>query len=81
MKRFDYSPLGKELKKQTSVAEKQYQSFDKVFNYAEREELVKIKKEGPLTTDKPKLVYDDKYSFSEYKNVEKYIEDEYKVKI
>ena len=40
MKRFKYSPLGKELKKQTSVAEKQYQSFDKVFNHDEREELV-----------------------------------------
>ena len=29
MKRFEHSLLGKELKKQTSVAEKQYQSFDK----------------------------------------------------
>ena len=27
-KRFEYSPLGKELKKQTSVAEKQYQKFE-----------------------------------------------------
>ena len=27
LKRFEYSPLGKESKKQTSVAEKQYQSF------------------------------------------------------
>ena len=31
LKRFEYSPLGKELKNQTSVTEKQYQSFDKVF--------------------------------------------------
>ena len=44
MKRFEYSPLGKELKKQTSVAEKQYQSFDKIFNHDEKEEPVKIKK-------------------------------------
>ena len=50
MKRFEYSPLGKELKKQTSVAEKQHQSFDKDFNRDEKEQPVKIKKEGSLTT-------------------------------
>ena len=44
MKRFEYSPFGKELKKQTRVAEKQYQSFDQVFNHDEKEESVKIKK-------------------------------------
>ena len=31
IKIFKYSPLGKELKKQTSVTEKQYQKFDNVF--------------------------------------------------
>ena len=31
LKKFEYSPLAKELKKQTSVAEMQYQNFDKVF--------------------------------------------------
>ena len=41
LKRFEYSPLGKELKMQTSVGEKQHQSFDKIFNH---EEPVKIKK-------------------------------------
>ena len=51
-KRFEYSPLGKELKKETSVAEKHFQIFDKIFNHDEREEPVKIKKEGPLTTDR-----------------------------
>ena len=52
LKRFEYSLLGKELKKETSVAEKHFQIFDKIFNYDEREEPVKIKKEGPLTTDR-----------------------------
>ena len=52
LKRFEYSPLGKELKKETSVAEKHFQIFDKIFNHDEREEPVKIKKEGPLTTDR-----------------------------
>ena len=51
LKRFEYSPLGKELKKQAIVAEKQYKHFDKVFNHDEKEESVKIKKEEPLTTD------------------------------
>ena len=41
MKRFEYSPLGKELKKQTSVAEKQHQIFDKIFNHDEKREPVK----------------------------------------
>ena len=31
MKIFEYSLLGSELRKQTSVPEKQYQKFDKVF--------------------------------------------------
>ena len=72
LKRFEYSPLGKELKKQTSVEEQQYQSFDKVFNHDENEKPVKIKKERLLITDKSSLVYDSKYSFSKYRNVGKY---------
>ena len=31
MKRFEYSPLGKELKAQTDIAKKQYQGLDKAF--------------------------------------------------
>ena len=64
MKRSKYSPLGKELKKQTSVAEKQYQDFDKVFNHDENEQPLKIKEEESLFCG-------NKYSFSEFKNVEK----------
>ena len=75
IKRFEYSPLDKELKKQTSVAEKQYQSFDKVFNHDKKEEPVKIKKERPLTTDKSSLFYNNKCSFLEFKNIGKYIDD------
>ena len=63
------------MKKQTSIAKKQYQSFDKVFNHGEKEELVKIKKEGPLTTDESILFYNNKYSFNEFKNVGKYMDD------
>ena len=46
--RFEYSPLGNKLKKQTSAAEKQYQSFNNVFRHDEKEKPVKIKKEGLL---------------------------------
>ena len=77
LKRYEYSLLGKELKKQTSVAEKQYQNFDKVFKPDEIEQPITIKKEQPVTikkeiTDESSLVYDSKYCFSEYRNVAKY---------
>ena len=72
LKSFEHSVLGKELKRQTSVAEKQYQIFDQVFNHDEKKEPLKIRKEMPLLTDKSSLVYDSKYSFSEYRNVGKY---------
>ena len=73
LKRFEYSLLGKELKKQTSVAEKQYKDFDNVFNYDAKEESLKAEKEEPLTMDESSLFYDNKYTFNELKNVEKYV--------
>ena len=36
---------------------------------------MKIKKEGPLTTDESSLFYNNKYSFIEFKNVGKYMDD------
>ena len=41
LKRFEYSPLDKELKKQTSVAEKQYQKLDNAFESNKRKEVKK----------------------------------------
>ena len=38
IKRFEYTPLGKELKKQTSVSENQYQKFNNVFESNKKEE-------------------------------------------
>ena len=72
LKRFEYLLLGKELKKQTTVAEKQYQDFDKVFNYDEKEEPLEIEKGKPLTIDESSLFYNSKYAFNEFKRVEKY---------
>ena len=53
----------------------QYRNFDKAFNHNEKEGPVKIKKEGPLTTDESNLFYNNKYSFIEFKNVGKYMDD------
>ena len=75
MKIFEYSSLGKKLKEQTSLDEKQDQSFEKVFNHDEKEEPVKIKKDGPLTTVISSLLYKNKYSFIELKNVGKYMDN------
>ena len=75
IKRLEYSLLNEELKKETTVAEKQYQSFDEVFNHHEKGEPVKIKKEISLRTDKSSLFYNSKYSFIEFKNVGKYLDD------
>ena len=44
LKRFEYSSLGKELKTQTSVAEKQFQGLNKYFNPEKEEKPVTIKK-------------------------------------
>ena len=84
-KRFECSPLGKELKLKASVAEKQYQNFDQVLKPDEIEQSIAIKKEQPLTikneiTDKSSLVYDRKYSFAEYRNVGKYYNLSFKTK-
>ena len=59
------------MKKQTTVAEKEYQSFDKVFNHDEKKVPVKIKKEVPVATDKSGLFCNNKYSFIKFKNVGK----------
>ena len=75
MKRFEYSPSSKELKKKTKVAEKEHQSFDKVFNNDGKEVPVKIKKEVLLTTDESSLFYNNKYSFIEFKDFRKYMDN------
>ena len=72
LRRFEYSPLGKELKTQTSAAEKQYQELNKIFKPDEKKEPATIKKENLEITNEPNLLYDSKYSFSECKNFIKF---------
>ena len=56
MKRFEYSPLGKELKRQTNIAEKQYQKLD------DTDEFGRIKKEKPaiIKHNRSTLIYNSK---------------------
>ena len=69
MKRFEYSPLGKELKAQTDIAKKQYQKLD------DTDELVRMKKEIPTikTYKRSNLIYNSKYTFYEYYNIKNLI--------
>ena len=64
LKRFEYSPLGKELKPQTSFTEKQYQGLNNLFKPDGKEEPVTTKKEKPEIIGESKLMYNNKYSFS-----------------
>ena len=79
LKRFEYSPLGTELKAQTSVVEKHDQKLNMTFvtfeSDDEEEEPVPIKKENLGTIHEPKLIYNNKYAFSKYRNVGKYMDD------
>ena len=58
MKEFEYSPFGKELKKQTSVTEKQYKKLDNTFEF---DKIIKKK-----NYSKSNLIYDSNYSFYKY---------------
>ena len=60
------------MKKQTSVAEKQYQGLNNLFKYDEKEEPVTIQEEKPAITYESKLMYDSNYSFSDFCNIKKY---------
>ena len=64
-KRFEYSPLGKELKKQTSVAEKWYQKFNSAFESNKNEED-KTKKVEARSSN---LVYHNYFIFYKYHKI------------
>ena len=60
IKRIEYSPLGKELKKQTGVPEKQYKKCDNAFESNKKEEDKTKKKRS---RSKPNLVYNNNFTF------------------
>ena len=60
MKRFEYSPLGKELKAQTDIAKKQYQQLDDTFEF---DKIIKKEERIFENCNKSNLIYNSKYSF------------------
>ena len=66
MKRFEYSLLGKKLKTQTDIANKQHQKLDNTFEFDKR-----IKKEKPTLKkyNRSNVIYSSKYRFYEYYNI------------
>ena len=58
LKRFEYSPLGNKLKKQTSPAEKQYQKLHNTY------EFDKIVKKENYSKSNP--IYDANHNFYKY---------------
>ena len=69
IKIFQYSPLGKELKKQTSVVEKQYQKFNNAFESNKNEE---DKTKNKRTLAKPNLVCNNCFLFYKYSNTKEF---------
>ena len=59
LKRFEYSPLGSELKKQTSVAEKAVSNTDKIY---ESDETIN-KESTPKKYNKSDPIYNTNHSF------------------
>ena len=70
IKRFEYSPLGKELKKQTSVAEKQYQNFDNVF---ECDKIEEDKTKSRKSRTKSNLVYSNYFTFYKLHDINDFV--------
>ena len=61
--RFEYSPLGKELKAQTDIAKKQYQKLDDAHEF---HEIIKKEKLTLENYSKSDLIYNSNYSFYKY---------------
>ena len=72
LKRFEYSPLGKELKAKTDIAKKEYETLDDTFEFDEI-----LKKEDPTfkNYNKSNVIYNSKCSFYEYYHDSKKIDD------
>ena len=69
IKRFEYLPLRNELKKQNSIAEKQYQKLEKAFEPNKQEEdKIKTKK----SRAKSNLVYIKDFSFCKYSKTKEF---------
>ena len=59
-KRFEYSPLGKELKAQSDIAKKQYEKVDDTYEF---DKIIKKEKPTFKKYNRSNLIYNSKYSF------------------
>ena len=69
MKRLEYSSLGKELKKQTSVAEKLQQEF---YNASESNKKEEDKAKNKRSRAKLNIVYDNYFTLYKYHNIKEF---------
>ena len=67
--RFEYSPLVKELKQQTSVSEKQYKNLTVLLKLIKRKKTNKKKR----SRDKSNLVYNNCFNFYKYHDINDFI--------
>ena len=73
-KRFEFSPLDKELKKQIILLKTSTKILTRFLIMAKKR-TIKNWEEEPLTTEESSPFYNNKYTFNEFKNAGKY-EDE-----
>ena len=78
LKRYKYSPLGSELKKQTSVAERQHQRLDNVFESNKKEE---DKTKNKRNRAKSNLVYNNYFTFYKYQNINEFTKRSFNSKL
>ena len=69
LKRFEFSPLGKELKAQTDSAKRKYKKLDKTFEF---DKIIKKEKPTVKKYNRSNLIYDSKYSFYPYYNIKNF---------
>ena len=63
IKRFEYSPLGKDLKAHTDIAKRQYQKLDDTYVF---DKIIKKEKPTPKKYSKSDLICNGKYIFYKY---------------
>ena len=66
IKRFEYSPLGKELETQTDSAKKQYQKLDNTYEF---DKIIKKEKPTFKKYNRLNLIYNSKSIFYKYYNI------------
>ena len=72
IKRFQYSSLGNELKKQTDIAKKEYQGLDTIYECDKKEDDETNRKPTIKKYSKSNLIYSSKHSFYKYYNIKRF---------